>query len=96
LLSLPTFIFSMNSPDNVGFWLRFPLLLLGATYCSASISAASQVAIRERSVAALLMPISFLFLHVSYGIGTLFAVVSNAHRPSAKRDRGEWRSLSSP
>jgi succinoglycan biosynthesis protein ExoA len=96
LLSLLTFGFSIHTPGYVGFWFRLPFLLLGATYSTASIAAASQVAFRERTVAALLMPIIFISLHVSYGVGTLFALISNAHRRSFELDRGELRSLSNP
>lgn len=96
LLSLLTFFFSISTPDYVGLWLRFPFILLGATYGGASVAAAGQVAFRERSVAALLMPIVFVLLHVSYGIGTLVAIIGNAHRPSSELDREEWRSVSNP
>jgi len=58
--------------------------LLGVIYRVASIGAACHVALSKRAAGALLIPIVFLLLHVSYGIGTLSAIVSNAHRPSSK------------
>jgi succinoglycan biosynthesis protein ExoA len=51
-------------------WLRGHILLLGVIFAAASIGVACHVALRERAAGALLMPIAFLLLHVSYGVGT--------------------------
>ena len=64
-------------------WLLPPVLLLGAIYGVASIGVSCHIAFRERSMEALLMPITFLLLHVFYGAGTLSAVMSNARSPSS-------------
>ncbi len=64
-------------------WMLVPLLLLAAIYGLASIAVSCHIALRERSVEALLMPITFFLLHVSYGVGTLSAVMSNARSPSS-------------
>ena len=64
-------------------WLLAPVLLLAAIYGVASIAVSCHIAFRERSVEALLMPITFFLLHVSYGAGTLSAVMSNARSPSS-------------
>ena len=82
LLSLLLLFFSMGITTGAQLWLRTPILMLGAIYGAATIVAACHVAVRERSVGALLMPIAFLLLHVSYGVGTLFAILSNARHPS--------------
>ena len=59
-------------------WMLAPLLLLASIYGVASIAVSCHIALRERAVEALLMPITFFLLHVSYGAGTLSAVMSNA------------------
>jgi glycosyltransferase involved in cell wall biosynthesis len=64
-------------------WLRVPILLLGAIYGVASVGVSCHIAFRERSIEALLMPITFLLLHVFYGTGTLSAAISNARSPSS-------------
>ena len=84
LLSLLLLLFSMGIPTGAQLWLRIPILMLGAIYGAATIGAACHVAVRERSAGALLMPIAFLLLHVSYGAGTLFAILSNARRPASE------------
>jgi hypothetical protein len=68
-------------------WLLTPILLLSAAYGVASIGVSCQIAFRERSLEALLIPITFLLLHVFYGVGTLSAIVSNARSPSSKFGR---------
>jgi succinoglycan biosynthesis protein ExoA len=87
LLSLLLLFFSMGITTGVQLWLRTPILMLGAIYGAATIAAACNVAVRERSAGALLMPIAFLLLHVSYGVGTLFAILSNARRPAPELRR---------
>jgi glycosyltransferase involved in cell wall biosynthesis len=93
-LSLLLFLFSTDTTGDLRLWLRSPLLLLGAIYGTASIAAACHVSLREKSVGALLLPIIFLLLHVSYGVGTLSAIVSNARPPSSElshdRDVAEY------
>jgi glycosyltransferase involved in cell wall biosynthesis len=64
-------------------WMLAPILLLAAIYGIASIAVSCHIAFREKSVGALLMPITFFLLHFSYGAGTLSAVVSNARSPSS-------------
>jgi succinoglycan biosynthesis protein ExoA len=83
LLSLLMLLFSVETTD-AQLWLRGPFLLLVAVYGTASIGVACRVALRERSVGALLMPITFLLLHVSYGLGTLSAIMTNAHAPASE------------
>jgi len=72
-------------------WLLTPFLLLCAIYGGASIAVSFRIALKERSMGALLMPITFLLLHVFYGAGTLSAVMSNARSPSSlvKRTIGD-------
>ena len=84
LLSILMFLISMGVSPQPQLWLQGPFFLLGVIYGAASIGAACHVALSKRAVGALLIPIVFLLLHVSYGIGTLSAIVSNAHRPSSK------------
>ncbi len=95
-LSLLILFVSISTPDHTGFWLRLPFVLLGATYGCASIVAASQVVFRKRSVAALLMPLIFVSLHVPMAWEHCLrsSAMRNVHFP--KSCRGEWRSLSNP
>jgi succinoglycan biosynthesis protein ExoA len=82
LLGLLMLLFSAGATPDAQLWLRGPILLLVAIYGAASIAVACHVALREKSAGALLMPITFLLLHVSYGVGTLSAIMSNARPPS--------------
>jgi succinoglycan biosynthesis protein ExoA len=84
ILSLLAFFSSMDAQEYVGLWLRIPLLSLGAIYGMGSIAAACHVGCREKSIRAFLIPLIFLLLHVSYGIGTLSAIMSNARPPSSQ------------
>jgi hypothetical protein len=84
ILSLLALLISMNADGQMGVWLRILPLSFGALYIAASIAAAFHVSVRERSVETLLMPLVFLVLHLSYGAGTLTAIVSNARPPSAQ------------
>jgi succinoglycan biosynthesis protein ExoA len=59
-------------------------LLLAVTYGIASLAAACHIACRQRSAHALLLPFGFLVLHISYGIGTLTAMIKNARPPSCE------------
>jgi succinoglycan biosynthesis protein ExoA len=87
-LSVLTFLFSKNTSGALRLWLLSPLLLLGTIYGITSIAAACHVSLRENSVGALLLPIVFFLLHVSYGVGTLSAIASNARPPSSELSRG--------
>lgn len=81
LFSFLMFLYSVMVHTQL--WMLAPILLLAAIYGVASIAVSCHIAFRERSVEALLMPITFFLLHVSYGAGTLSAVMSNARSPSS-------------
>jgi len=81
LISLLTFAFSFSATGNARLLLRGSLLLLVAAYGIASLAAACHIAFKQRSVHALLLPFSFFILHLSYGFGTLTAMVKNARPP---------------
>jgi succinoglycan biosynthesis protein ExoA len=87
-LSFMACMLSFSVSGDARIWLRSPLLLLGAVYGIGSIAAACQVSLREKSTEPLLLPIVFLLLHVSYGGGTLSALVTNATVPSSDRVPG--------
>jgi succinoglycan biosynthesis protein ExoA len=89
LLCFLLFLSSFYAKDDLQPWLRSPLILLGMTYGTLGILAACYVSIREKSIGALLLPIVFLILHVSYGVGSLIAIMSNARLPpsSLRRDQ---------
>lgn len=87
-LSIGAFLFSLDKTGVTRWWLRGPLLLLAVLYGVASIAAACQVLLRERSLRALFLPLIFLILHVSYGAGTLSALLSNARPPTVELNQG--------
>jgi succinoglycan biosynthesis protein ExoA len=87
-LSLGAFLFSLDKTGATRGWLSGPLLLLAVVYGIASIAAACQVSFRERSLRALFMPVIFLLLHVSYGAGTLSALLSDARPPTPELNQG--------
>ena len=82
-LLLSSFVVLYTVLAHTQLWLLIPVLLLAAIYAVLSIAVACHIALREKSVGALLMPITFLLLHVCYGTGTLLAIVSNARAPSS-------------
>jgi hypothetical protein len=87
-LSLVASLFSVSMTGAGRWWVCFPVLLLGAVYFIASIAAACHVSFRQRSAEALFTPAIFLLLHVSYGVGTLSAILSRAHPPAPEVNRG--------
>jgi len=87
-LSLMASMLSLSAKGDAGLWLRSPLFLLTAVYGIGSIAAACGVSLREKSTEPLLLPIVFLLLHISYGGGTLSALVTNANVPSSDRVPG--------
>ena len=72
----------MAPPENT--WLRVPLLLMCSLYLCAAAAASLQIGIRERSLAAVWLPAVFALLHLSYGVGTLSALVRNAQLPQSE------------
>jgi glycosyltransferase involved in cell wall biosynthesis len=84
LLSLLTFLLSFGATGDARSLMRSSLLLLAVTYGIASLVAACHIAVRQRSVHALLLPFAFLVLHFSYGIGTLTAMMRNARPPACE------------
>jgi len=87
-LSLGAYLFSVGKTGDIRWWLRSPLLLLAAVYGIASIAAACHVSFRERSVRALFLPLLFLVLHVSYGVGTVWAMISGMRPPTSEFNQG--------
>jgi len=81
LISFLMFLYSVM--EHIQLWMVVPILMLVATYAVASIAVSCHIAFRERSIEALLMPITFLLLHVFYGAGTVSAVISNARSSSS-------------
>lgn len=59
------------------------LLVLLGTYFAAALVSSSFIAARRKWFAALLLPPVFFALHVSYGLGTLWAFLCNAKSPEA-------------
>jgi succinoglycan biosynthesis protein ExoA len=87
LLSLLAFVFSFSGMSHGQLVLRSSFLLLALAYGIASFGAACHIAFTRKSVDALLVPLGFLVLHFSYGIGTLTAILMNAHAPTREMSR---------
>jgi hypothetical protein len=62
-------------------WLFVPILVVALSHLLIGLLASIQVALREKSFVALLLPLVFISFHVSYGVGTLWAILRNAHAP---------------
>jgi len=60
-------------------WLLVPFFLITYSHLLIGLLAGIQVAVREKSLAALALPLVFIGFHISYGLGTLWGVVRNAH-----------------
>jgi glycosyltransferase involved in cell wall biosynthesis len=81
ILSLLVFTLSFGATGEARLVLRSFFLLLAISYGIASLAAAGHIAVRQRSIHAMLLPFGFLVLHLSYGIGTLTALARNAGPP---------------
>ncbi|HJN17078.1 MAG TPA: glycosyltransferase family 2 protein [Armatimonadota bacterium] len=70
------------------FWPPGLVLLAGVAglYSIAAIVFAARVALRIRPSTALILPACFLLLHVSYGLGSLWGMLSRPSGPSADSD----------
>jgi glycosyltransferase involved in cell wall biosynthesis len=62
-------------------WLFVPILVVVFSHVLIGFLAGIEVALREKSLVALLLPLVFISFHVSYGMGTLWAILRNAHAP---------------
>lgn len=82
-LLLSFFMYLYSTIAHVQPWLRIPITLLAIVYGLASVGVSCHAALKKKSIEALLMPITFLVLHVLYGTGTLSAIISNARSPSS-------------
>jgi glycosyltransferase involved in cell wall biosynthesis len=59
-------------------WLLVPFFLISCSHLLIGLFAGIQVAVREKSLAALMLPLVFVGFHISYGSGTLWGVLQNA------------------
>ena len=78
LFSLAMFFLSTHKTGAAQLWLSRPLLILGLAYITGNLAAACHISVREKSLKALLVPTIFVPLHISYGAGTLSAILCNA------------------
>jgi glycosyltransferase involved in cell wall biosynthesis len=72
-------------------WLIIPLVVLLGVHVFAGELVGIQIAFRRRSAVALFSPIVFLALHFSYGLGTLWAALTNAKAPLCAPDWSDIR-----
>jgi GT2 family glycosyltransferase len=63
----------------------WPGVVVLGVHLSAGAAAGVQTAARERSAGALWLPLVFLGLHVTYGVGTLWGLLSNARKTPSPR-----------
>jgi succinoglycan biosynthesis protein ExoA len=73
-----------------------PFVALIGLHLGVGLTAAVQVAVQERSWAALWLPLIFLSFHVAYGYGTLSGFVTNAQPPALIPDRPAVPEVDSP
>jgi len=73
-----------------------PFVALLGLHLGVGLTAALKVAVRERSWAALWLPLIFLSFHVAYGYGTLSGFVTNAQPPASTPERSTVREADSP
>jgi hypothetical protein len=84
-------IASFFAPQHERLWFVFPLAALLGVHLVAGELAGIQIARRRKSAAALMSPIIFLVLHLSYGLGTTWAVLTNAKVPRREADASDVR-----
>jgi hypothetical protein len=65
-----------------------PLGLVLGAYFAVALTVSVVTSVRKRWFAGLLLPPVFFGLHVWYGAGTLWALLSNAKSPEAERAQG--------
>ena len=74
-------IASFLVPQHERTWFLVPLVALLGVHLLAGELAGIQIALRRKSPVALLSPIVFLVFHLSYGLGTIWAAMTNANVP---------------
>ena len=84
LFSLLAYLLSLGLHGEIRILLRSFLFVLATLYGLGSLAAACHTAFRERALHALLLPIGFIVLHFSYGVGTLAAMMRNARPPACE------------
>jgi succinoglycan biosynthesis protein ExoA len=76
---LALFAAAAGAPHQL--WLSSPLILLLLAYFGSATVMSFITALRSRWIAAMMLPPVFFALHVSYGAGTLWALLRNAKSP---------------
>lgn len=82
LFASATLLAAPFASGGQGKWMFAPILILLLSHFVIGSLAGMQVALREKSLLALLLPSVFISFHVSYGVGSLWAILRNAHAPS--------------
>ena len=70
----------LRTSKRTAVWRSWPGAVLLGLHMSAGTAAGVQTAVRERSPGALWLPLVFVGLHVTYGVGTLWGLLSNASK----------------
>jgi succinoglycan biosynthesis protein ExoA len=71
------FVSAVMMTAMLTWWSSLLLLTVVGAHAVAGLLAATQLAIRERTLRSLLLPVVFFTFHFSYGLGTLWAVLLN-------------------
>jgi len=91
LLSSWMTVAALHLPEPYRLWATLLFDLVIGIYFAQALLASSLVFIHQRWVSALLLPFVFFSFHVSYGSGTLWAILCNAQSPECKVKRNTLR-----
>lgn len=72
-------------PQNLQIFAWLPLTLVLGSYLFCALLASIDLALKQRSLAPLLLPPAFLAFHVSYGLGSIQAILNGGREPVEAR-----------
>jgi glycosyltransferase involved in cell wall biosynthesis len=74
-------LFEVYLPLSHWVWAGLPLIVLLGTYFTAAFLASAATVVRQRWLGGVILPLVFLALHTSYGLGILWGLMCNATSP---------------
>jgi succinoglycan biosynthesis protein ExoA len=85
LLSSVSAVASFYLPASSRVWTTLPFSVVVGTYFAAAFTVSTLLLVNQRWQPAMLLPLVFFSFHVSYGLGTLWAILCNAQSPEGRR-----------